>query len=138
MGPNKVVVNGDVLKLGRVAIRPKHLLVPKEGRATCHLVVLSSPLLWVPLITVRGYALRGGLQIDRHYVHFIPALSCPVGLLLRTWAWQLVQEKLNFLIGRLKGFVYLRLRTASKINLLQSSADLEEGYSQIYVLLLRL
>lgn len=82
--------------------------------------------------------LQGGLQIDRRCVHFISALSCPGGLLLRTWAWPHVQEKLNFLIRRLKGFFYLRLRTASKIKLLQSSTDLEEGYSQIYVALLRL
>lgn len=30
--PNKVVVNGDVLKLGGIAIRPKYLLVTIEER----------------------------------------------------------------------------------------------------------
>lgn len=30
VAPNKVVVNGDVLKLWGVAIRPKHLLVPTD------------------------------------------------------------------------------------------------------------
>lgn len=30
VAPNKVVVNGDVLKLRGVAIRPKHLLVPTD------------------------------------------------------------------------------------------------------------
>lgn len=28
--PNKVIINGDVLKLWGVAIRPKQLLVPKD------------------------------------------------------------------------------------------------------------
>lgn len=34
VAPNKVVVNGDVLKLRGVAIRPKHLLVPSDERSS--------------------------------------------------------------------------------------------------------
>lgn len=29
MAPNKIVIYGDVLKLGGVTVGPKHLLVPK-------------------------------------------------------------------------------------------------------------
>lgn len=38
---------------------------------------------------------------------------------------------------RLKGLLYLQLTIASKINLQQSSHDLEGGYSKMYVLLLK-
>lgn len=53
-----------------------------------------------------------------------------------------INKKLNFLIWRVRGFFFFfqpagTVRVASKINLLQSSADSVEGYSQIYVLLLR-
>lgn len=33
MAPNKVVVNGDVLKLRGVAVGPEHLLVPADERS---------------------------------------------------------------------------------------------------------
>lgn len=34
MTPNKVVVNGDVFKLGGVAIRPHHLLIPADKESS--------------------------------------------------------------------------------------------------------